>query len=994
MAFFIYQRKTLQSDNFHTFDVLIDDDSADATFSSNVDCLEVTFTSNNTGDTHSWDFGDGSPLSSDPNPPPHTYMSPGTYTVSHTVTDACGTTTETQTITVSSCFSCNCPYATAVGTPGEEVLFSDLEDAGILQNGTVVNFCVAGTLVFDEAVVFFAGSNIAMDEGAELRVENNNMPGTPDLWLNNTNVFGVCNRMWRSITAEAGSTILFQNGTTISDAQYGINATTNANLNILNSTFDNNYTGIHGADGQFNMTIVGSTFDCTTGLLPAFDGQSPAPGNCGYAGIHLSTDGYYTIGNTATAANQFQNIGNGIITSGCGMTLRNSNFSNIQRTASEPYPFTGYGVHATAGNASRGQILDQIGNGEDGAASFSNCHTGIFASGMIVNRINENNMGGMQLGVSIEHAPFTRVNYNTIGATSRGVQVYQAHAGSIVQVDHNTISISGNLKGKGIEINQTGLASGDFRVEWNSITIDGQFTKGIHLIANGGTRVTDNDVLLSGAVNRSAGIEMAGNPNGFVSCNTVTGTGNFSSQDVGMSVWNASGTAYGCNQLSSTHTGARFSMASSSPELFGTTIFDTHEIGLHLTASAVLGPQNGKGNLWEGSYADFGALHEGTFDLSLFFVEESPLSDFWPNPYYPPLWFQNGDKEAEHCLILACAEEEIPPPVTHEIDDSIALGGLSLTQYQEEVNWLAKQYLYAKLHENSHLMPEGSAMAAFYAAESAGTLGALYAIRESASGLFASDTITTAAFHAQQEHIGLNINKLVDIDSTLVTASSQDSVLLLADKVAVWTETDSLMGLQKQLLDGLAIDRIAAAPVLIANNAAIGAATLMEQNERDVNEVLLKTMVSGISTFDSTQLATLNQIANQCPISGGRGVFMARGLLAPFTDTIYYDDETVLCPPPQSRLSHAVETVEEEHRFKVYPNPAGYALNIESQLTYSNNLEINLVSLLGQNFALERYPRGNSSYSFNIAQIPRGVYLLTIRNGEEIIFKEKIVLLR
>lgn len=61
---------------------------------------QVTFYNNTTGaSSYEWDFGDGSPSSSQ-FAPTHVYTSPGTYTTTLTATGVCGTDVTTQTITI------------------------------------------------------------------------------------------------------------------------------------------------------------------------------------------------------------------------------------------------------------------------------------------------------------------------------------------------------------------------------------------------------------------------------------------------------------------------------------------------------------------------------------------------------------------------------------------------------------------------------------------------------------------------------------------------------------------------------------------------------------------------------------------------------------------------------------------------------------------------------------------------------------------------------
>lgn len=70
-----------------------------AAFSNSVNGAVVTFTNGSTNaDTYSWNFGDGN--TSTQTNPTHTYANDGVYTVVLSATNACGTVTTTQTVTI------------------------------------------------------------------------------------------------------------------------------------------------------------------------------------------------------------------------------------------------------------------------------------------------------------------------------------------------------------------------------------------------------------------------------------------------------------------------------------------------------------------------------------------------------------------------------------------------------------------------------------------------------------------------------------------------------------------------------------------------------------------------------------------------------------------------------------------------------------------------------------------------------------------------------
>jgi PKD repeat protein len=95
-----------------------------AGFSSSTSGLVATFTNSTTnGTSYSWDFGDGS--TSTETDPTHSYTADGVYTVVLTATNACGSSTVTQTVTITTPPSANFTAGPLTGCPGMTVVYDN-----------------------------------------------------------------------------------------------------------------------------------------------------------------------------------------------------------------------------------------------------------------------------------------------------------------------------------------------------------------------------------------------------------------------------------------------------------------------------------------------------------------------------------------------------------------------------------------------------------------------------------------------------------------------------------------------------------------------------------------------------------------------------------------------------------------------------------------------------------------------------------------------------
>ncbi len=364
---------------------------ADVTPTSGFTPLRATFSSDDSTDsdgtitTYSWDFGDGSPLSSDANPT-HVYTAPGTYTATLTVTDDDGApdsaTTSTITVTddpagryvattgtdTGTCSSSAAPCLTvnyaiaqaatgdsvyvAAGTYPEKVLTSKAlkfrgANAGVnagIGAGTrdpesiVKSIQANGTAFLDITVDGFRiepQGDATMYSTATTLVQL--VGGTTGTTIVNNVIAGhssyipACNFTCTVVGQQmAFGDILVRSGpTTISNnriekTRYGIKLTQNTALNPLVATVSNNVITEVTIQGMGIGGVTGVQQPGSTITGNAFDavGRLSGPG-----GIVI-TNGYNTI-----TGNSFTDFGSGVYVSACkkwdtrGLTVDNNTFN-------------------------------------------------------------------------------------------------------------------------------------------------------------------------------------------------------------------------------------------------------------------------------------------------------------------------------------------------------------------------------------------------------------------------------------------------------------------------------------------------------------------------------------------------------------------------------------------------------------------------------------------------------------------------------------------
>jgi len=868
-------------------------------------------------------------------------------------------------------------------------------------------FQISGILEIDVPYCL-NGYDLVMMPGAEIVIKTGN---TLEI-NNNTQIFG-CDQLWKGITVEPGATLVID-GVTIEDAAYAVHLEGAQNTSITNSTFNNNLVGIYvdGANPGQSQKIIfdafsGNTFSGTGTLFPPAAGLSHGPaltfGGKPFAGVWIENN----LGSVLhSMGNSFAGLSNGIYTRRTSLKVTGDSYSNIQENGYAA-GISGYGIRAESGKTAGASVLrtfQQSGFGKQPTDpySFLDCSKAIKVTGMAVDYIRDNAIRagkGIEVNVPPRKA-FIESNLVQVGG-SIGIELNQPSPATEVKLELNDIEVGPTATdGTGIQLNTMGLdpqGAGYVSIKNNNISLQADGARGLEMNASNSATVKQNYVTLTDGAANSRAFQVNSDFNSLLTCNNSAGS-DMAGNTTGFDISDAESTDYSCNSTTDMGTGVYFQMGSFSPEAFQETSFSGGSVGLKISVSAAIGTQTQKGNKWTGSFGSFGANNLGnslgSFQNSQFTVHEGPGSAYTPTvPSGQQIWFDIDDTGTpdSDCDYIACAQSGPTPPGNEEkfgFDASVADYSFTIGDHPAEIGWLAKRYLYRKLTRNPVLITPGSEYENFYNNEAPSSIGGLLSINLGTAAIYDVDQSTAAQLDSGFGNITASMEAISVIDSQLVS-QGYDSILVQQRLLEVQgiesieSDMDSIMSL---LLTQREVD----AGNIASQNANIVDSFILEANEKAVNGIFLKTVAQETFEFDGTQMTTLQNIASQCPLTGGSAVYEARSLLSIVQDDIY--DDGVLCSGAQARARNARINSEVQSGFRLFPNPAKEKVTLLVPEGISK-VKVLLVNAQGAIVLELKLSVKSRSAVIHTGQIAEGIYLLNIFDSNKKVSTERLVII-
>lgn len=876
-------------------------------------------------------------------------------------------------------------------------------DLVITNSGTLSSgFYNRNIIISGGITVTISNATILLGEGMKIYVGQEAL-----LILDHSTLTTSCQKMWFGVELAEGNPLAAIGGgkikskfSTISNAEYGIDAHYGFDMDIEYSTFDRNCVGINIVDGPSiadnangNFYCIGTTFTTSfSPLLSAFTGQNLPTYSHGWFGI-LGGWTYLNIGDQQPyQKNVFKNLNSGIQISPGQINIFNADFLDIKNydnqiiSSGKEYAIYNSGLH--------GQVNSYVGVSQNGAripVNILSCTKGVFMQ-YVGGEIYGNTMNDVDYGIDLRNGSTgstMTISQNYIQSKKFGIVVnylYGLNAASLVSIDDNTILFNNpstsQILGWGIYAHDFNISGTTLlRIARNHIFANAAGDMGISVQNINSSEIVDNDIHINHNRINGYGLGVVGCVGTKVKCNSVFSNAIVPSPTQ-VSYYSSLSTnaVVSCNYSNNTYFGFRF-YGFCGGTGFNTNTIGNHAVGLSLSNTAVIGPQINKGNTWVGNYLSYGATHDGGINVALSsLIKVNPFQ----SPYLPtfPLslngWFQQSVGNAPVCA-LNC-NWNYPNLNYSDLELKIAQDQVMVDpNFEESSKWISQKYLFEKLKSDSLLRDSLSDFTDFYVEKENSAIDKLVNIDDKIKISVPSQEALNDLIDIKKSLIETNFSYINSIDSIIYDSLTNENikVSLKAQKILLLNNINQLEREISGYFQIINNEKNVFIDELRDENGEIVTNKVIEENEKKINDIYLSTIAKGVFDFSTDQLANIYDIGHQCPFLGGNAVYKARGMYFLVNDEENYnDDEICLQSGIVARNSHQNNNSSIKLNSSVYPNPASSEITISYNLATSGKLII--YNTYGQIVYSIDLNEKNYRHSISVSEFSNGIYLYKI----------------
>lgn len=864
---------------------------------------------------------------------------------------------------------------------------------------------IAGRLEIDINNIIFDHCNVWLEPGAEIYLN-------PGLSLSSiSSTFRGCSQMWKSITIPNGSSFNCESSY-IYDARKGIHSIGNTTLNLLGNHFYNDEIGIYAEGGIVNSPFSFAVYmeenvfeSISPGFLPNYGG-APTPG-IGKSGIETMNVTWH-IGSDYPGGpkNSFKNLTNGLYATSSNISIYNAEFMDMI-----PMP-PGAGF-VPSGIAIFGQNSYITANRN--YVDYADAGIYLFDSKSATTNFNE--IYHVRLGISEWRGNRKIIaNNNKISYSLQGIGIQNPSKVTDLEIEGNDQLINIGNSGTGIYISglkktftsKLKLA----KIKDNTIfhpkggdgieLVDCEYVGMQHNIFNN----TDVDMTFD---YNYTGFSLDNVSNSVVYNNYAFGKESSTPNNIltySFDINGSSSNTYCMNYSTKSKYGFSFRGTCTSSGRFKSNEIVDHSRGLIIQTSSVLGTQPYTGNNWSGAYVYDAAANFEQFEqirLRSQFTINTCNSPLWPVSISPievcenrnsKDWFYRFDGVNNS---VCAAPFPIPinpvPPDDNTLSNNDEWTAQGIFGSYSPLVFEMPLDLYTKLKVNPNLLGENSSIDSFYVANSNTNIYKFYRLDSAINEFLTLKGIQYEMIYSMDSTISVIQNFICQLDSLSKVANTElERASIATQKYYLTLQQLSLINQSDSVLTLINVEKSQLLLSIQLWNNEIIPIGVVEQNRRTAHEVYIATILHGIYTLNPVQISQVGPIANQCFLTGGRGVLMARELMRMIGNYQYYDD--ILCSPPPPIVA-AVDDIP-ENGYIISPNPSNGNFVVHCPVDQKGNINsIKLTDLKGRQ-VLSQNVQVNTELQIELNlynSIPPGIYLIQIYDHKKKLYCDKIIVL-
>ena len=181
-------------------------------------------------------------------------------------------------------------------------------------------------------------------------------------------------------------------------------------------------------------------------------------------------------------------------------------------------------------------------------------------------------------------------------------------------------------------------------------------------------------------------------------------------------------------------------------------------------------------------------------------------------------------------------------------------------------------------------------------------------------------------------------------------------------------------------LDGLAQQQASLAPAILASAANMADADVFQSNEKRIYQLCFENDLWQSEVVPATAVTDqISQIADQCAIAGGTGVYLARMLANRYGLGQDWDDRLLCTVQERNEI-----ITDAPVNWKVIPNPASEIVKISCSQPVTSDASITLFDIYGIIRYRGTIPHGQSILSIPVGTLSSGIYFYEISTGDKV----------